>query len=231
MKKEEYVYKVFQTVADGYDAANERISLHRHMKWKRRAARSCCAGTENACSILDVGCGTGDMLRLLHEERPEAKLTGLDFSPNMLREAEKNLADIDALRLIEGDAMHLPFEDALFDCAVISFALRNTADYAQVLSEMVRVVRPGGRICVIDSFIPECRLIRPAYGFYFSAIMPLLGGGIKRYKQYRWLSRSTKDFVPASGLQSLMAGQGMEEINRKDFMFGACVCVTGRKRS
>lgn len=84
---------------------------------------------------------------------------------------------------------------------------------------------------MIDSFIPECRLIRPAYGFYFSAIMPLLGGGIKRYKQYRWLSRSTKDFVSASGLQSLMAGQGMEEINRKDFMFGACVCVTGRKRS
>ena len=230
MKKEEYVYKVFQTVADGYDAANERISLHRHMKWKRCAARSCCAETEGAGSIIDVGCGTGDMLRLLHEEHPDAKLTGLDFSPNMLRKAGKNLADIETLQLIEGDAMHMPFEDARFDCAVISFALRNTANYAQVLSEMVRVVRAGGRICVIDSFIPECRLIRPAYVFYFSVIMPLLGGGIRKYKQYRWLSRSTKDFVSAAGLRELMAGQGMEEIDRKDFMFGACVCMTGRKR-
>lgn len=228
-EKEKYVHSVFQSVAGGYDAANDRISMGRHLKWKRRAARLCCAGLGAGAEVLDVGCGTGDMLRIIGEDYPGIRLTGIDFSANMLAGAEKNCAGLTCLRLVEGNAARLPFQDGTFDGAVISFALRNTSDHARVIGEMTRTVRAGGRICCIDSFIPACRLVRPAYGIYFRFLMPLLGGGIKNSGQYRWLARSTRQFVSAKELAEMMRSCGLNDIETVSFMCGACVCVSGRK--
>ncbi len=121
--------------------------------------------------------------------------------------------------------LSLPFEDGAFDGAVISFALRNTTDYRRTLCELARVVKPGGRVVCIDSFVPEKSWVRPLYSLYFSKLMPLLGGGSKKKEEYRWLNMSTREFLPASELAGMMYECGLRPEARKDFAMGACVCI------
>lgn len=223
--KEEFVYRVFENVAEGYDSANRRISLGLHMRWKAAAARM--LGLRSGERCLDAGCGTGDMLELLSILAPGAELVGLDLSPAMLRRARERLGGAAELKL--GNALSLPFPDGSFDAAVISFALRNTAGYSLALAELARVLRAGGRLCCIDSFVPERRWVRPAYSLYFNRLMPLLGGGRALREEYRWLSESTRGFVTASRLEELMRAQGLAVTARRDFMLGASVCLCAVK--
>ncbi len=229
LDKKKHVYQVFQTIAGGYDAANGRISAGQHMRWKRHAARTACKTLPENGRALDVGCGTGDMAGLMRKERPNAQIVGVDLSPDMLEVAEEKYKKDPRMSFFQADASELPFEDAEFDTAVISFALRNTSDYKKVLSEMIRVVKPGGRICCIDSFVPKSRLIRPFYEMYFSLIMPLVGGGVRYWRQYRWLEKSTRYFISPDELGTLLTKLGLNDIEGKKFMFGACVCECGRK--
>ena len=230
-EKEEYVFHVFQEIADGYDRANGRISIGAHMRWKRRAAHALCALLPETCFILDIGCGTGDMLHIFSSERPHANLTGLDFSPNMLSVAAERCRGMARISLQQGNAMDLPFPDGSFDGASIAFALRNTADYSRTLHEAARVLRQGGVLLVIDSFVPQSPLVRPVYDLYFSKIMPLLGGGIRRRKEYHWLTRSTKNFISTDQLQELMRQAGLTICGEKAFLFGACAYVLGIKNT
>lgn len=229
MKKEEYVYSVFQNIAEGYDPANRRISLGMHERWKTKAAGMLAEAVPARAELLDVGCGTGDMLLILHEALPEAGLTGLDFSPNMLKTAEKRCGRIGKLRLLEGNACRLPMEDGSFDGVSIAFALRNTADYEAVVSEAFRVLKPGGAFLCIDSFIPQNPAVRPFYRVYFSCVMPVIGGGRKHFSEYRWLNRSTREFMSPEELGTLIRGQGFTGLRTKRFMMGACAAVLGIK--
>lgn len=227
-KKEQYVYKVFQNIAEGYDMANRRISLLQHERWKKKAADVLCDPLPRNSKILDIGCGTGDMLQIIASKRSDCALTGLDFSPNMLAVAKKRLINAENVDLIKGNALDIPFKDNTYNGVCISFALRNTADYRKALSEAFRVLRDGGSFVCIDSFLPENRLIRPFYNIYFSMIMPLLGGGIKKIREYRWLKKSTVDFISALELAKMMKSTGFNGIRIKRFLFGACVLVSGR---
>lgn len=225
MKKEEYVYQVFEKIASGYDAANARISLGRHLHWKKKAVQRLLGAVPAGGHVLDLCCGTGDMAGLMLSARPDISVSGLDFSPAMLAEAGKRLGWCSRLSLIQGDAMALPFEDGSFDGAVISFALRNTADYKTVLKEMSRVCKSGAPVCCIDSFQPTFKPIRPFYNIYFSKIMPLLGGGGSRRQEYRWLCQSTREYIRPDALRKLMAECGLLEAETDSFMLGSCVSV------
>ena len=229
MNKEDYVYQVFQRVAPGYDAANRRISLGLHTHWKQSAASQLLRFVPNGGRILDLCCGTGDMTALLLRQRPDLRLTALDFSPAMLAEAEKRLGKDSRVELIRGNAMSLPFSDGAFDGAVISFALRNTADYGQVFSELSRVCRSGAPVCVVDSFVPGFKPVLPFYRFFFSVIMPTLGGGRRLRAEYRWLNRSTEQFLRPEELCTLMDRYGLRFSSQRRFMFGACVSICTRK--
>lgn len=227
MEREQRVYAIFQSIACGYDRANQRISLGRHVSWKRAAVCSIIGGIPRYGKTLDLCCGTGDMTALFLEQTPDLRVTGLDFSPNMLDTARRRFDGDLRVELIQGNAMSLPFEDESFDAAVISFALRNTGDYGRVLDEMVRVVRRGGAVCCVDSFRPESKLIQPFYDLYFSGLMPLIGGGLAHRKEYHWLSDSTKAFLSADGLSVLMREKGLKRIAGRSFLFGACSIRTG----
>jgi demethylmenaquinone methyltransferase/2-methoxy-6-polyprenyl-1,4-benzoquinol methylase len=225
MKKEEYVYQVFENIAEDYDAANQRISLGQQMKWKKRAVERLLEYVPVNGAVLDLCCGTGDMTMLMLRLRPDIKVTALDFSPSMLGVAKERLKKFEDINFVQGDAMNLPFEDECYDGVIISFALRNTADYRKVLGEIARVLKCGGGACCIDSFQPEAEIIKPFYHIYFSKIMPLLGGGIRKKQEYRWLCQSTKDYVSPSQLEQMMLECGLTRPQRDSFMFGSCVSI------
>ena len=230
MDKEKYVYTVFQSIADGYDSANERISLGMHRMWKKAAAKMLFERVPKNSSVLDIGCGTGDMLLIMNKISPKALLTGIDFSPNMLKIAKKRCHKIPGLSLKKCNACQLPFPDESFSAATISFALRNTADYSAVVTQAFRILKKGGVFVCIDSFVPQNRLIYPFYRLYFSLIVPYLGGGKRKLKQYKWLNRSTQKFLTPKELEALLKNKGFSNTCIKSFMFGACSVIIGKKR-
>ncbi len=226
-KKTEIVYDVFQCIAPGYDRANQRISLFHQKRWKRMLVRSICRKLPAGSSVLDVCCGTGDIAAGLLQQRKDIRVSGIDFSPAMLRAAREK-KELSGVSLVLGDAMNMPFASGTFDVAVISFGLRNTADYRRTLAEMQRVTKPGGYIFCMDSMVPEKKWVRPFYRIYFKHLMPFLGGGLKNRRRYQWLSESTENFLSSSQLRQLFYKAGCRHVASKSFMFGACVMLRGR---
>lgn len=227
--KREKVYHVFQEISCSYDKANGRISLGLEEHWKKELVQEVSAKTAQGVRVLDVCCGTGDIAIALAQSNSHIHVVGIDFSPAMLVVAKKKSSHLANVSWQIGDAMHLPFADNTFDAACISFGLRNTADYLNVLQEMKRVVIPGGWVYCLDSFVPDSPWIRPFYAFYFRNIMPILGGGFRHRKEYVWLWQSTKDFLRKNELMNLFGKAGLIERTLKSYMFGACVLHKGKK--
>ncbi len=228
-QKRAHVYDIFETLAPRYDRANARISLGLEKGWKRLLVKRVLAQSGSGGDILDVCCGTGDIAIALAEGGPGLSVTGLDFSPAMLEAAGKKGEGITNLQFLQGDAMNLPFADGRFDAACISFGLRNTPDYDRVLREMRRVVKPGGKVYCLDSFVPDNPVILPAYRLYFRYMMPVLGGGRKYRKQYTWLYQSTEQFPRRRELMRKFAGAGLEQVQSRSRMLGACFLIEGTK--
>ena len=229
MASEEQVHDVFQSLAKQYDSANDRISLGQHHVWKQalvdRAVAA--AATNDPGMVLDVCCGTGDITERIARTHPGVLAVGLDFSDEMLKVARKRTEKLDNTMLIEGDAMNLPFDKGTFDAAVISFGLRNTPDYHQVISEMARVVRPGGVVACLDASVPDNMMVKPFYKFYYKNVMTLLGGGISKHEQYEYLYDSTQKFLSKAQLVDLFREVGLEFVNVRSFMFGAAALNVG----
>ena len=225
MDKEEKVLQVFENISENYDAANSRISLGMQSAWKKHLTDA--VVKSGAKSILDVCCGTGDIS--LELAMANLDVTGLDFSPAMLSVAKEKEDEIKELingnlSWINGDAMKLPFEDKSFDAATISFGLRNTPGYKQVIEEMKRVSR--GNVYILDSFVPENKIIYPFYRLYFKTIMPLLGGGSKFKDEYNWLFESTDKFLSPEELSDLLYEAEFAKVVTCKYNFGSCCLLT-----
>lgn len=225
-EKEKKVYDVFQEICEGYDSANLRISLGMEKRWKKELAELFKNGS-GPKSFLDVCCGTGDMAIAIKHSFPSCAVTAIDFSPAMLAVAKKKAAA--GIDWLEGNAMALPFDDGSFDGACISFGLRNTPDYLQVLSEMRRVVRKDGMVACLDSFVPESRFISFFYNIYFKRLMPLIGGRRVHREEYRWLADSTELFLRPTELKALFEAVGLRSVKLRKMMFGACCLHWGIK--
>ena len=219
--KEEKVYKVFETISEGYDDANTRISLGMEKSWKKELINL----FDSNLKVLDVCSGTGDIAIALNAKG--CQMTGLDFSPAMLEVAKKKCPS--GITWIQGNAMNLPFEDNSFDGACISFGLRNTPDYEKVLLEMKRVVKPGGTIACLDSFVPDNGFIKFFYNIYFKGIMPHIGGKNEHKEEYDWLANSTEMFLRSKELKTLFEKVGIKNVEVKKMMCGACCLHKGMK--
>ncbi len=225
----EHVHGVFQSVAKQYDAANNRISLGMHHLWKRTLIKEAISVVpKNSGRLLDVCCGTGDITARIAGEYSHVEVTGLDFSSEMLKVAHTRTAKFSNVELIEGNAMELPFKENAFNAAVISFGLRNTPDYLQVVKEMKRVVCSGGIVACLDASVPSNFIVKPFYTFYYKIIMPTLGGGISKRNEYKWLYQSTQDFLTKSQLKELFEDAGLKDVSVRSFMCGAAALHVGR---
>ena len=220
--KEERVHHVFEKIYDKYDAMNSVISFKRHVAWRKDVMKRMNVST--GASALDVCTGTGDWaISLAEAPGPDGNVVGLDFSENMLKVAQekKDLDNLSHLEFVHGNAMELSFENDSFDFVTIGFGLRNVPDYLQVLKEMHRVVKPGGKVVCLETSQPTLIGFRQAYYLYFRFIMPLFGKLFaKSYNEYAWLHESARDFPDQKQLKKLFLEAGFKKVEVKKYTGG-----------
>lgn len=230
--KEKRVHDVFENIYENYDTMNSVISFQRHKAWRKNIMKR--MDVQEGTSALDVCCGTGDWsFALADAVGDQGEVIGLDFSKNMLSVAEKRLKTKEQktpLTFIHGNAMELPFEDNSFDYVTIGFGLRNVPDYMNVLKEMRRVVKPGGKVVCLETSQPTLIGYRQLYYFYFRFIMPLLGKLlVKSYDEYAWLHESAKDFPNKKELKKMFEDAGLKDIQVKSYTGGVAAMHLGIK--
>lgn len=203
------IQRMFAEVAPGYDRTNRALSLGIDTWWRRQAVRL--TGVVAGERGLDVCAGTGDLSFALH--RAGAAVVGTDFcAPMLVRAAAKSGAAATPPRFLAGDALALPFADATFDFATVAFGIRNVSDPKAGLREMARVVRPGGRVVVLEFTKPRLPLLGYAYRFYFRHVLPRLGQWISGAKNdaYRYLHDSVMAFPERDDFLALMRAAGLQ---------------------
>lgn len=229
--KEQRVHEVFETISEKYDFMNSVISFQRHKAWRKDTMKR--MNVQRGQTALDVCCGTADWtIALARAAGPDGLVYGLDFSENMLKIGREKVAaaGLGNIKLIHGNAMHLPFDDNTFDYVTIGFGLRNVPDYMQVLREMRRVARPGGRVVCLETSQPTIPVFRQLYYAYFRFVMPLLGKLLaKSYRQYSWLQESARDFPDRKKLAEMFRRAGLVDIIVKPYDGGVAAMHMGRK--
>ncbi|WP_129728134.1 MULTISPECIES: demethylmenaquinone methyltransferase [Bacillaceae] len=229
--KEERVHDVFEKIYKRYDVMNSVISFQRHKAWRQYTMQV--MDVKQGEAALDVCCGTCDWtIALARAVGKDGKVYGLDFSQNMLSIGEEKIKalNLEQVKLVHGNAMQLPFADNTFDYITIGFGLRNVPDYLQVLREMTRVVRPGGKVVCLETSQPTIFGVRQLYMLYFRYIMPILGKMLaKSYKEYSWLQESASTFPGMQELARMFEQAGLEKVQVKPFTFGVAAMHVGYK--
>jgi demethylmenaquinone methyltransferase / 2-methoxy-6-polyprenyl-1,4-benzoquinol methylase len=198
------VRTMFDRIAPVYDAMNRVMTAGLDGRWRRLAAR---AVVREGDRVLDAACGTGD-LAVADAEAGASHVTGLDFSERMLERARKKAS----LEWVCGDLLALPFADASFDSATVGFGVRNVSELEVALQELHRVLRPGGRLAILE--ITQARgVLRPFFSLWFDRIVPLLGKVLPGGSAYAYLPASVKRFPPAEGLATMMRECGFGEVS------------------
>ncbi|MGH7765117.1 MAG: bifunctional demethylmenaquinone methyltransferase/2-methoxy-6-polyprenyl-1,4-benzoquinol methylase UbiE [Candidatus Dormibacteraceae bacterium] len=222
----EAVRSMFDRIAGRYDRVNTVLSAGTDAGWRRRAARDAAIGLGG--SALDVACGSGKLTAVLGRTAgPGGRVIGLDFSAQMLEVARH---EHPGLEFIEGDALNLPFEDAGFDATTIAFGLRNLADPVRGLREMMRVVKPGGRMVVLEFVRPPKGLVGTAYRLYLRTLLPAVGGAISgQPKAYRYLSDTVDSYRTPGELGAMAMMAGWSDVRYVGLSLGTVGIVSGQR--
>jgi len=211
--KKERVREVFDSVAERYDVMNDLMSLGLHRVWKRFALLH--TGLRPGGRALDVAAGSGDLTRgLARQVGREGLVWSTDINARMLAVGRDRMLDAGHaghVRFALADAEHLPFKSASFDCVTIGFGLRNVTDKAAAIAEMQRVLRPGGRVLVLEFSKLTVAALEPAYDFYSFQVLPRLGRAVlDDAASYRYLAESIRRHPAQDELLELMQAQGLE---------------------
>lgn len=211
---------MFDRIAPVYDAMNRVMTAGLDRAWRRLTVE---AVVQPGDRVLDACCGTGDLA--LAAEREGGVVTGLDFSPKMLERARRKS---ETITWVEGDLLELPFEDGSFDAATVGFGVRNVADLEAGLAELRRVLRPGGRLAILEITQPR-GLLRPFFSLWFDRIVPLVGKVLPGGRAYTYLPASVRRFPGAEELVALLERDGFEHV-RVRLLGGSIVALhTGVK--
>ena len=227
------VRSMFASISGSYDLNNRLHSFGLDQSWRRRTVAL--AGVRDGDAVLDMACGTGDLTEAFLRTGA-TEVIGGDFTPEMLDQARRKAA-----RLPEGarpvyehaDAMNLEYDDQRFDVVTIAFGIRNVTDPAAAIREFARVLRPGGRLVILEFAEPRNPFIRWGNRFYTMRVMPWTASMVARDGSgaYRYLPRSIETFLDPEQLAELMRGAGLVVKRQVPLTFGVCVASLGVRES
>ncbi len=227
------VHAMFSGIARRYDLLNHVLSVNIDRSWRRKVRRE----LENILAkpdaeILDVACGTGDLAIEL-AEHANAKVFGTDFCRPMLEIAKEKTVHMDlGIPLIEADAMQLSFADRSFDAVTIAFGLRNLPNFENGLKELHRVLKPGGKLVVLEFTTPPIPGFRTLFNLYFTKVLPRIGGAISGSRgAYEYLPDSVSKFPDQKRLRDLLSDVGFEHVSYRNLTGGIAAMHTGTKRT
>ena len=224
-EKSHYVQGVFTRIAHRYDLMNRLMTGGQDIRWRKDVIRR--ARLHPHASLLDLGSGTGDLAREALTQQPTTHVTAADFTIEMMR-AGRNSTD--SFGWSAADALHLPFPAGQFDAVVSGFLMRNVVDSLQALREQYRVLKPKGRIVILDTTRPKKNLLSPFIWFHMHVVIPTLGTILSGQRDaYTYLPDSTEAFLSAEELAARMAVVGFKRIGFKRVMFGTIAIHWGEK--
>jgi demethylmenaquinone methyltransferase / 2-methoxy-6-polyprenyl-1,4-benzoquinol methylase len=228
--KAQRVNRMFSAIAPSYDLNNHLHSLWLDQYWRKRAVKL--AGVKPTDVVADVACGTGDLSLAFRKARPQSVI-GIDFCHAMLQGAMTKAARHSAGRIpatfYEGDATRLPLADQSVDIVSIAFGIRNVAQWGQAVEEFFRLLKPGGRLVILEFSLPENPVLRSMYNFYFRRILPRTATLISGDKTgaYRYLPESVNTFISRQELLNRMLQAGFIDAQAHSLTAGVCICYRG----
>ena len=229
--KTEQVRDMFDSIAPAYDFMNSAMSFGIHRRWLAEAVNT--VARQDPKSILDVATGTADVAIRLARQIPGASVTGIDLSQGMIDIGAKKVAQagLDGrIVLRQADCLALPFDDNSFDCVTVAYGVRNFERLADGYREMLRVLKPGGLLVVIELSTPQSAVVRPFYNFYTRRIIPLVGRLVsKDVRAYSYLPESIAAVAQRSDMTDLMSSVGFTDATFRQFTLGVCCLYTARK--
>ena len=211
---------MFDRIAPVYDAMNRVMTIGLDQRWRKLAVSEVVWPGDR---VLDACCGTGDLA--VEAERRGGRVVGLDFSERMLERARKKSG---AIEWVQGDALALPFGDGEFDAATVGFGVRNLADLEGGLRELARVLRPGGKLAVLEITRPR-GILRPFFRLWFDVVVPLLGRVLPGGEAYTYLPASVRRFPGPDDLSALFEAAGFEDVRYRLLGGGIVALHVGRK--
>ena len=230
MAKKEKVQEMFNGIAPKYDLLNHLLSMGIDKSWRRKAMRELEGGRRR--TVLDIACGTGDFSIEALRHGVE-RVVGADISENMLavaREKAREKGLEDRLEFRYGDSENLDFEDGTFDAVTVAFGVRNFEHLERGLAEMCRVLRPGGKVVVLEFSTPERFPMKQLYRFYFKQILPRVGGFVSGdRKAYEYLPASVFAFPQGDRFLQIMRSCGYKNVAQRRLTFGIASLYTGEK--
>ncbi len=220
----ELVRGLFSDIAARYQVVNHLLSGGLDFYWRAIAVRL--IRTWHPTAVLDVATGSGDLAMAIGKANPKARIVGADFCRPMLEVARKNGLP----ELVEADGMNLPFADANFDVVTAAFGLRNMASWEKGLSEMARLLKPGGHLLILDFSLPTLPIIRPLYRFYLHHILPHIAGLLTNRKDaYEYLGVSIEQFPSGIKMTSLIESCGFKGAKAHPLTLGTVSIYTAER--
>jgi demethylmenaquinone methyltransferase/2-methoxy-6-polyprenyl-1,4-benzoquinol methylase len=214
------VRSMFDAIAPRYDLVNRMMTFGLDVRWRRRAVRA--LGLPAGSRVLDLACGTGDFLTIA--DHAGLRPFGLDLSWGML------VADHSGRPRAQADGSRLPVATASVDGVTCGYALRNFTELDSVLEELGRVVRPGGRISLLEVSEPESGLLLAGHRIWFRQVVPVIGGLVSDRDAYRYLPKSTAYLPPTAELRSMLVGAGFSTVNHRALSGGLSQLITATRK-
>ncbi len=227
-RKKAQLEKMFNDISPRYDFLNHFLSMGIDRRWRNRLIRK--LRTLDPETVLDVATGTGD-LAIAAAKATRAHITATDIAEKMMaigknKTAEKGLSD--RIRFMKADAEALPFEDESFDVVMVAFGVRNFTDLERGLGELYRVLRPGGKVFILEFSMPRKRIIRACYRFYFGGLLPVIGRIVSRHPDaYRYLPDSVDRFPNGDSLLKHMQNAGFSRTSHQPLSCGIASLYEG----
>lgn len=232
-RKTDSIRLMFDSIARSYDRLNHLLSVGVDRSWRRRSLRWVVDRSREQ-EILDLACGTGDYsLAIARRAHPATRVTGLDLSEGMLEVMRRKVAEAgmaDRISTLVGNAEEMPFDDAQFDRVTIGFGIRNFEHRERALAEMLRVLKPGGRVVILELSVPAWQPARWCYNLYFTRVLPVVGGMVSGQRSaYSYLPASVLAFPPKEEWMATMRACGFAAVRHRALSLGICRMYIGDK--